>query len=97
MDFEQLNIFTNQIKVLIDQDVNKSVIIEQLQTCLKSCNSKIEIYEKSEKEYNSKIQEIEEKYNIEIENLKEQINNLKKENSEKSSKTIWETTQNKIK
>ena len=97
MDMQQLEIFTNLIKGLIVQNQDYAQQIVSLDNALEAVNSKVKVFENSEKEYFAKIKELENKYMDEIMTLKDNILNLKKENSEKSSKTIWETTQNKIK
>ncbi len=108
MDLQQLEIFTNYIKDLIVQNQEYTQQIITLDNDLNAINLKVKIFENSDKEHSAKIKELENKYVCEIKELenkyiceimtlKDNIVNLKKENSEKSSKTIWETTQNKIK
>lgn len=97
MDLNQLNIFVSQIKNLIEENislVNKNDklnnIFEQEQT--KYLNLLAQEKEKSVESENKIIQ-----YLKQINELEDKISLLRKENSEKSSKTIWETTQYKIK
>ena len=97
MDLLQLSIFTNQIKDLIEQNQELTLTISSLNEKVENQSLKITEYEDKEKTHFSQLKEVENNYINEVKSLKDKIESLKKENSEKSSKTIWETTQHKIK
>ena len=86
MDLQQLQIFINSFTELINKNQQNEINIKNLND--KILSNELKIQEWNNKEYI---------YITEIDNLKNIINTLKKENSEKSSKTIWETTQQKLK
>jgi translation initiation factor IF-2 len=97
MDLNQLNIVINQIKNLIEENAS---LVEK--------NEKFNIiFEQEQKKYLNLLEQEKEKlfesenkstlYLKQINELEEKISLLRKDNSEKSSKTIWETTQYKIK
>jgi hypothetical protein len=97
MDLNQLNIFVSQIKNLIEENIS-----------LVDKNDKLTIiFEQEQKKYLNILEQEKEKliesenkttqYLKQINELEDKISLLRKDNSEKSSKTIWETTQYKIK
>jgi hypothetical protein len=97
MDLNQLNIFVNQIKNLIEVTDNFKSQNDNLTNLLEQEKIK---YISSLTDQEEKLVESENKiteYLRQNKELEEQIYSLRKENSEKSSKTIWETTQTKLK
>ena len=97
MDIKKLENFTKEVKELIELNNNLVDDLNKTELLLNSATEKISILEKKEKNHDNEIKNINSGFEKEINILKETIDNLKKENNEKSSKTIWETTQNKIK
>jgi hypothetical protein len=97
MDTELLNTFIEKIKITINDNNNFNLLNHQLSTELINEKNKNNLLlteqENIHKDYKNKI----DTYIQQINELETKLLTLKKENSDKSSKTIWETTQNKLK
>jgi hypothetical protein len=97
MNISQLHIFSEQVKILIEQNITldeKNSFLNALITKHEdTIKSLLKEQDMQKQQYELNIQS----YLKQIEELNNEIESLKKSNSEKSSKTIWQTTQLKIK